>query len=454
RTATLGARRHELGGWGAPLGIELYADGLSVAMVATSCVVGLFVSLYARGYFTRPLAAFDSRREYFEQAHKRRYFWPLWLFLWASLHALFLSADLFNLYVTLELVGLAAVALVALEGSEALSAAMRYLLMTLVASMSYLLGVGLLYAHYGVLQLDQLGAALEAGPAVWLALALMGTSLLAKTALFPLHFWLPSAHACSPTPVSAVLSGLVVTGGYYLLTRLWLELFTGMIPLEFASLITWLGMIAILWGSFQALVQESLKMLVAYSTVAQLGYLFLIFYPIAHGASAESAWSGGVYYAMSHAVAKAAMFMAAGTFVRALDSDEISSLRGTSWALRMNFFAFAMAGLTMMGLPPSGGFIGKWIIAQAAIEEGMWVIVFVVFAGGLLAAGYVLRVVKMAFVPAHEDVDVRPVPPSMQIAPFLLALVSVFLGLVARQPVAFLEIGAPLEGLLGLGGAP
>lgn len=453
RTLVDGAHRHLLGGWGAPLGIELSADGLSAAMIAMTSVVGLFVSLYARGYFTRPPAAFDDEAAYEHQAHKRRHFWPLWLLLWASLHALFLSADVFNLYVALELIGLSAVGLVALEGGPALSAATRYLLVTLVASLLYLLGVAVLYSTHGTLELTRLGELVGPTPTTWLALGLIGAGLVLKTALFPLHFWLPSAHANAPTPVSAILSGLVVTSAYYMLTRLWLEVFTGLIPLGFAQLLSWLGLIAILWGSIQALLQKTLKMLVAYSTVAQLGYLFVIFWPIAHGAGVLAAWSGGIYYAISHALAKAAMFMSAGTFVRALDSDAIDSLRGTGWALRMNFFTFAMAGLTLMGLPPSGGFIGKWLIVQAAIQEDIWALVVVIFIGGLLAAAYVLKVVRMAFVPPHDGVEVRPVPPSMQIAPFLLALVSVFLGLLARQPVAFLEIGAPLEALVEAGGA-
>jgi formate hydrogenlyase subunit 3/multisubunit Na+/H+ antiporter MnhD subunit len=192
-----GAARYPIGGWDAPLGIVLTADGLSLLMLLMTAAVGLAVSLYAPGYFrgkTRQLADF----------------WPLWLFLWAGLNGLYLSGDLFNLYVTLELVGLASVALAALAGgADALTGAMRYLLVSLVASLFYLLGVVLLYHGYGSLDIVFLAELVTPSPPLWAALGLITAGLLLKTALFPLHFWLPPAHASAAAPVSALLSALV-----------------------------------------------------------------------------------------------------------------------------------------------------------------------------------------------------------------------------------------------------
>ena len=177
-------------------------------------MVGIAVSVYASGYFS------DDRQ--------RRYFWPLWLLLWSGLNALFLSADIFNIYVTLELIGLAAVALAALPGMAAsLNAAMRYLLVSLLGSLVYLLGVALLYANYQLLDLIALGETVAPGMLTWLAMGMMTVGLMLKTALFPLHFWLPPAHANAPAPVSALLSALVVKASFYLLLRLWFELFAG-----------------------------------------------------------------------------------------------------------------------------------------------------------------------------------------------------------------------------------
>jgi formate hydrogenlyase subunit 3/multisubunit Na+/H+ antiporter MnhD subunit len=449
QTSRVGAFDYPVGGWGAPLGIELSVDGLSVLMVAMTSVVGFFVSVYAWSYFSPssepgpgPSQAVEAHAHHLQE-HKRRYFWPLWLLLWGGLHALFVSSDIFNLYVTLEVVGLSAVSLVAVAGEKASGAAMRYLLVTLVGSMLYLLGVGVLYATYSTVDIDLLSRQVVSGASAWTALGLMAAGLVLKTALFPAHFWLPGAHSSAPSPVSALLSGLVVTSSFYLLVRLWLDVFGAVVVLDVALVLASLGLFAIVWGSVQALLQSRLKLLVAYSTVAQLGYLFIIFAPAVAGG--EAAWRGGILYALSHACAKAAMFMAAGSFVYALGDDEIDALCGTGQRLFWTFAAFSLAGITLMGLPPSGGFVGKWLIARAAIEAEQWVIVVAVFLGGLLTAGYVFKVVQMAFVSAPETstTQVRALPLPMQWAPMSLALAAIVLGFWAHEPLALLEVGNP-----------
>src|SRR3990172_628334 len=145
-----GPQYHYAGGWDPPLGIALYADGLSVLMQLMTALVGLSVSLYALKYFS--------------EERSQKFFWPLWFFLWASLNALFLSADIFNIYVTLEMLGLSAVALVTLSGdSVAILAGMRYLLIALLGSLCYLFGVALLYAGYGTLDIKLLSETITTG---------------------------------------------------------------------------------------------------------------------------------------------------------------------------------------------------------------------------------------------------------------------------------------------------
>ena len=199
--ATQGALHYEIGGWTAGLGIALRVDGLSALLLLMTALVLLAASVYSSAYFSAAL--------------ERNRFWPLWLLLWTSLNALLLSGDLFNLYVTLELLGMSAVALAALSGKHAaVEAALRYLLVGLLGSMMFLAGVSLIYAGYGTLDLAALKLVVEPGPVAWTALALMTAGLLLKTALFPLHFWLPPAHASAPAPVSAVLSALVVKAAF------------------------------------------------------------------------------------------------------------------------------------------------------------------------------------------------------------------------------------------------
>ncbi len=213
-----GVMRYELGGWRVPLGISLYADGLTAVILLMISVTSMVISLYAGPYY-----AIAHGKSYLREGEM---FWPLWLFMWGSLNALALSGDIFNLYVALELVGLGAVALVTLTGSrEVLIAGMRYLIATMLGSMAYLMGVTLLYAAYHTLDVHTLGQVMDQSPASSMAFALMTLGLLVKTALFPMHFWLPPAHSSASSPVSALLSALVVKGSFFVFLRLWFEMF-------------------------------------------------------------------------------------------------------------------------------------------------------------------------------------------------------------------------------------
>lgn len=428
-----GARHYAVGGWGAPLGIDLAADGLAVVMLLMAQGVALPLAVYARGYFAATVKG-------------SALFWPIAGYLLAALNALFLSADLFNIYVTLELLGLAAVGLVAIAGGKAsVTAALRYLLATLLGSGAYLLGVALIYGVYGSVSLTTLAPLVDADAplAVSLAAALMLLGLMLKTALFPFHFWLPPAHGGAPAPVSALLSALVIKASFYLVLRLWLELFAPLTTVAAAQLIGVLGAAAILWGSWLALAQSRLKMLVAYSTVAQIGYLFLLFPLATHTATeaASSALQGGVMQALAHGFAKAAMFAAAGSMIVATGRDDINRLGGVGAQLPLTLFTFGMAGVTLMGLPPSGGFSAKWLLLQAALESGQWWWVAVMIVGGLLTAAYVFKVLRRAFLPVAEGDRVTQVPRVLEFSAFALALASILLGL----------FGAPLMELLMIG---
>ncbi|MGD9310066.1 MAG: proton-conducting transporter membrane subunit, partial [Desulfosarcina sp.] len=329
-----GVLSHQVGGWGAPLGIELAADGLSVLMLILTGIVCGVGSVYAFAYFAPHSAAAQRQGQRF---------WPLWMLLWGGLNALFLSADLFNLYVTLEVVGLAAIPLVAVAGDNALTAAMRYLMVSLLGSLCYLLGVGIVYLHLGTLHLPALATVTGDNPAIGTALALMSAGLLMKMAVFPLHFWLPPAHANAPAPVSAVLSAVVVKAGFYLLLRLWFGGLAAAPADGIAQLLGWVGAAAILWGSLNALRAERFKILIAYSTVAQLGYLMLVFPLTARDTGAMAAWGGALYFMLAHACAKASVFFSAGAALRAFGGDSRDQLRGTATRLPVATFAFATA---------------------------------------------------------------------------------------------------------------
>jgi multicomponent Na+:H+ antiporter subunit D len=439
-----GEVRQGVGGWEPPLGIGMAADGLSAALVAMTAVVGAIVSLHARRSLGPEPGAGGRWSE-------RDGFWPLWLFGWAALNALYLSRDVFNIYVALELLTVAAVSLVVLAGGrEALTAGTRYLLAALLGSLAYLLGVALLYGEAGTLDVALIGERLEPGPAVAAAVTLMVLGLALKTALFPLHFWLPRAHASAAPPVSAVLSALVVKGSFYVILRLTADAFPSALGPPTGVLLGAMGAGAICFGSVQAIRQERLKLMIAYSTVAQVGYLFLLF-PLAVPAGGDGAWDagafqGGSYQALAHGFAKAAMFLAAGNFARALGHDRIGGLAGVAGHAPASLFAFAAAGASLVGLPPTGGFIAKWLLLESSIASGGWWWSVVIAGGGLLTAIYVFPVVKRALTPPDGETRLIPVPRGMEWCALGLALGAVALGLGAAAPLDLIAEGRALQG--------
>jgi len=446
-----------LGGWAPPLGIALRADTLSVVMMLAVAVVICGIGLYARSDFGSVAGAAEARAPFT--------FWLLLLAVWGSLNLVFVSGDLFTLYVALELLTFSAVPLVCLDGrGDTLRAALRYLLFALAGSLLYLLGAVLLYGAYGTLDITLLAERIRPEPIAWTVVALMTVGLLAKTALFPLHLWLPPAHAGAPAAASAVLSALVIKGSWFLVVRLWFDVMPGVVTLSAAQLLAGLGAAAIVVGSVVALRQERLKLLVAYSTIAQIGYLFLMF-PLAFDAVGSTlehgaALTGGLLQAVSHATAKAAMFMAAGLVYAALGHDRIADLAGTARAMPITVLTFALAGLALMGVVPSGAYVAKKLLLDAADGSGQWWWTMVLQGGAVFTAGYVVLVLANALRrPSAPLPSVKRVARLSEFAALALAVCSLLLafsalplpGKLISNPLAPAEMGATL--LVFLGGA-
>jgi formate hydrogenlyase subunit 3/multisubunit Na+/H+ antiporter MnhD subunit len=357
--------------------------------------------------------------------------------------------------VALELLTFAAVPLVCLDGrAETLQAALRYLLFALLGSILYLVGTALLYGSYATLDIVLLSRRVHMEPATLVAATLMTIGLFAKTALFPLHLWLPPAHAGAPAAASAVLSAVVVKGSFFLVVRLWFDVMPGMLGSLGAQLFGALGAAAIVFGSVVALRQQRLKLLIAYSTVAQIGYLFLMFPLALDTVSAQLqgsvALTGGIIQAISHATAKAAMFMAAGLIYAVLGHDRIAELGGVARAIPMTIFAFALGGVSLIGLPPSGGFLAKWLLLEAAVATGQWWWAVVMLAGGLFTSGYMFIVLSSAVAPPSEPLKLRvAVPRYQEAAALALALTSLLLGLVSLGPIDILQVGRPESMMVG-----
>ncbi len=423
-----GAVSVPLGGWEPPLGIALRADGLSVAMLAMTGAVGLLVSV----------GALDALRD----ARQRQYFWPLWLLLLSGMNGVYLSTDIFNLYVMIEVIALAAVGLTVLSGTrEALRAGLEYMYASILGALLFLMGVGFVYLQIGRLDFAGLIAA-EASAGLSAALALMLVGLLLKTALFPLHFWLPAAHANATAPASALLSGLVVKASLYIFLRL-----TTYMPLPDEILITLIGALgagAVIWGGIQALRAERLKMLVAWSTVVQIGLIFIAFARAGQVGLTES-WKAAALLILAHGIAKAAMFLAAGRIRDEVGHDIIRDLDRSAVRPTLAQFTFALAAISLIGLPPSLGFIGKWSLMEGAMAAGYWHWVGVTMMGTMLSVAYFSRVFAgfLRFDRVRAPVGEHQGWALADAAPLTLAVSAITLGLMAAPILAFIEIGYP-----------
>ncbi len=428
-----------LGGWQPPLGIALSADGLSATLILMTVLVLCAVALFAHGTFATPPDRAEARGPVA--------FWTLILGVWSALTTVFLGQDLFSLFVALELLTFSAVPLVCLDGRrETLQAALRYLLFALIGSVFYLMGAALLYGAYGTLDLAGLRLLVRDDLATSVALGLMIVGLMAKAALFPLHIWLPPAHAGAPAAASAILSALVVKAPFFIILRLWFDLSPQPRNLAAAHMLAGLGMASIIFCSVMALRQARLKLMIAYSTVAQVGYLFLMF-PLVVASDAPTVWqsigwTGGTLQLVSHALAKASMFLAAGLIAEALGHDRIDDLNGAVTAVPISVAAFGLAGLSLMGLPPSGGFVAKLMLLTAAVETANWWIAGAILIGGILAASYVFRVLGRAIAAPVSGFAVSGhIPLYRELTVLGLAICAMVLGFVPLQPFAFLGIG-------------
>ena len=435
------AAAYFIGGFAPPLGVGLRADGLAAVLMLMTALAMLATGLFA----ATGIGA--------ERPRMPPVFWPLMLSALCALNLAFAAEDLFTLFVALELLTFAAVPMTCLDGkAEQYAAALRYLLYALFGSALYLLGVVLIYGLYGTLDIILIAgrATGEAPFALVAALALMSVGLMAKAALFPFYLWLPPAHAGAPAAASAMLSAVVIKAPIFLVWRLWLDLAPAGLAAKATPVIAACGAGAILLCGVFALAQPRLKLLIAYSTAAQIGYLMLVLPLAADAVAGPLALTAGTTHLVAHAFSKAAMFMAAGLIYEALGHDRMDGLSGLGRALPVSVFAFGIGGLSLMGLPPSGGFNAKVMLLTVAVSAEAWAILAVVVAGGLLAAGYVLKVLVPALQAPEAPLVLNPVSRWREAVALALALMAVGLGFLPLEPSAYLAIGRPGTWLGGM----
>jgi len=391
RAVLEGPLSNGVGGFVAPYGIELVVDGLSAVVVALVAVVSLAVLVYTVRDDPGGAA-----------------FYTEYLLLVTGLSGMTVTGDVFNLYVFLEISGLATYALVASagDGRSAVSA-FKYLLFGTVAASLYLLGVGYALIATGTLNMADLAVELANvgydSPLVLASFGFVVVGLATKTALFPLHTWQPGAYSDSPDSVSALISALVSTVAAYALLRIVYTVYTPAffeaVPVARDALVAF-ACVSIVVGSALAVAQSEVKRMLAYSSVSQYG---LVVVGLAIGTRA--AVFGAIVHLVGHAIMKGGLFVAAGTVDDLIGARTVDEYAGLSDRFPVLGGASAVLMLAMVGVPPAVGFAGKWYIALGAVRAGTWPVAVVIFASTLLTLAYFAILVERMFVaPASSSV--------------------------------------------------
>lgn len=408
-----------LGGWAPPLGIALRLDGLAWAFVAMTAAVFALAAPAARGLLAGRGAA------------------ALWLGLLAGMNALYLTRDMFNLFVALEVAGLCAVALTALGGGAAAArAATGYLIVSLTGGLLYLAAVAALYRATGALDAALIAQAGAPAATLWAALGLASVGLLLKGGAAPLHGWLPPAHAAANPAVSALLSGVAIKGPIYALARLWFELAPDAAFAEAGPALAVLGAGGAVIGAAGALRAERLKRLIAYSTVAQVGFMTMALGIAAQSQRAAAAMLG---FVAAHGLAKAALFLAAGEMARANGHDEVRRLADPGPGFGPAKGALAIAAAALVGLPPTGGFVAKWTLAQASVEASQWWGPAFLVAMSLVSAAYLSPLAAAAIRQAPPGGPAVAADPAAGLGALALAAAALALGFAAPGLAALAE---------------
>ncbi|ACA60648.1 complex I subunit 5 family protein [Candidatus Desulforudis audaxviator] len=422
--------RYYVSGWPPPWGIELVIDPLAGGLIVLVAFFGLAALVYAGPYL--------QGRTPREQGS----FYALFLLAKAGLLGMCATGDLFNLYVFLEISSLAAYALIAFGGRRSIVAALRYLIIGTAAACFYLLGVGYLYAMTGSLNMADLAVLLPPlmdSPVVILALVFIVAGLGIKMALFPLHGWLPDAYSYTPAPVLAFMAAVMTKVSAYALYRILYFVTEAAGPVSpTLQVLGWMAAAGILFGSIMAIAQRDLWRMLAYSSVAQVGYIVL-------GLAVGNvlALYGALLHVLSHALVKGGLFFIAGGVSWETGVRRVSDFVGIAKKMPLTMGAFVAAALSMIGLPPTLGFFSKWYLVLGCLEAGAWVFVAVLVVSSLLTAVYFFRVIENAYLkglPQPGARAERPVPPGAR--RFRLELPASML-----VPILVLGIGVVVLGL-------
>jgi len=427
QVVTGGPISYALGGWPPPIGIEYRVDTMNafvlVIVAATSALVLPFARKSVRGEI---------------EPSKQALFYTVFTLCLCGLLGVTITGDAFNIFVFLEISSLSTYVLVAMgarRDRRALTASYTYLIMGTIGATFYVIGLGLLYQATGTLNLEDLAvrlAPLGELTSVRAGFAFIMVGLGLKLAMFPLHAWLPNAYTYAPSVVSIFLAATSTKVAVYVLLRFMFTVFGYDFPvveLSLATVFVPLALAAMFIASTVAVFQTDLKRLLAYSSVAQIGYMILGF-----SMASVTGLTATIVHMFNHAAMKAVLFMVAGAVVYRVGSTAVASFAGLGRQMPWTMAAFVIGGLSLIGVPLTVGFISKWYLILGALETGDWLIAIAIVASSLIAVMYVWRVVEIAYLtPAPADrKPVREAPLSMLLPMWALALICIYFGTDAQ----------------------
>ena len=389
---------YALGGWAAPEGIEYRIDIVNAFVLVIVTAIGAIVTPYALKSVEREI-----------DAGRIPLFYAAFILCLTGLLGIAVTGDVFNVFVFLEVSSLSAYGLIALgQDRRALTAAYQYLIMGSIGATFIVIGIGMMYVMTGSLNMADLSVILgELGPnrTVVVAFGFLTVGISLKLALFPLHLWLPNAYAYAPSAVTAFIASTATKVAVYMLLRFFFTIFGAVFSFDVMRLdvvLLPLALIAIFTMSLVAIFQTNVKRLLAYSSVAQIGYMIL-------GISLASVTglTAGILHLFNHALIKGALFMAMGCVMYRIGSVELDAMRGLGKKMPWTMAAFVAAGISLIGVPLTVGFISKWYLIQGALEKGGlgWPIAALVLTTSLMAVIYIWRVVEAAYFQDSPEQD-------------------------------------------------
>ncbi|MBR9826768.1 MAG: monovalent cation/H+ antiporter subunit D family protein [Alphaproteobacteria bacterium] len=433
----LGVISYALGGWAPPIGIEYRVDALNAVVLALVGLVGLLCVIYS----------LPSVADEIEEG-KQALFYSAFLVCFAGLLGVTITGDAFNVFVFLEISSISTYTIIAMGASKdrrALTAAYNYLILGTIGATFFVIGVGFLYAATGTLNMADMARILQENGhdrVTEAAFAFIVVGLGLKAAMFPLHVWLPNAYAFAPNFVTAFLASTATKVAFYALIRFLFSVYhpdTAFVQMSFTWVFAVVGVIAMFVASAQAIFQTDARRLLAYSSVAQVGYMML-----GLGMGTVLGLQAGILHLINHALMKGALFMALGAFALNFGVRQVADLAGLGRTMPASAMAFTIAGLSLVGVPLTVGFDSKWYLILAALERDWWWAVAALILSSLMALIYIGRMIMVVWmepVPAHPGAEVKP-----RHAPYMMLIPT---GIIAFANIYFFFDASLLVSLSG-----